>query len=67
MFQPCASVPVRADCPNSQIVHLKKAHLQQRVLQEAMRECTFKPTTNEGVRREILCKLLAADTPTSLL
>lgn len=36
---------------------------KQDLLDEAMRECTFKPQTNEGERRELLLKLLEAAAP----
>jgi hypothetical protein len=42
---------------------MKKAQMQQELLVEAMRECTFKPQTNEGERRELLQKLLEAAAP----
>lgn len=40
---------------------LRSAQLQQAVLEQSMKECTFKPTTNEGAKREIIDKLLSSD------
>lgn len=39
---------------------LKKAQAQQEALAEAMKECTFKPKTNEGKRRELIKQMLDA-------
>ena len=40
---------------------LKKMQLQEERKAESMRECTFKPETNEGKKRQILEEILAAD------
>jgi c-di-GMP-binding flagellar brake protein YcgR len=39
---------------------LKRSQAREEVLVEAMKECTFKPQTNEGHRRELLQQLLDA-------
>lgn len=40
---------------------LKRMQLQEERKAESMRECTFKPETNEGKKRQILEQILAAD------
>lgn len=42
---------------------LKKMQLQDERKAESMRECTFKPETNEGKKRQILEEILAAEPP----
>jgi hypothetical protein len=42
---------------------LKQSQAQAEVLVEAMKECTFKPLTNEQHRRELLQQLLDAAEP----
>lgn len=39
----------------------KKEALRNQVQSEAMKECTFKPETNEGKKRQVLDQILAAD------
>ena len=39
----------------------RRFELKQVLLAEAMRECTFKPRTNEGQNRELINRILRAD------
>ena len=39
----------------------RRFELKQALLAEAMRECTFKPRTNEGQNRELINRILRAD------
>lgn len=39
----------------------QRAQLKQSLLAEAMRECTFKPKTNEGQNRELIAQILKAE------
>jgi hypothetical protein len=39
----------------------KKQQLQEERQAEAMRECTFKPQTNEGKKRQMLDDILATE------
>lgn len=39
----------------------KNEALRGQVQSEAMKECTFKPQTNEGKKRHVLEQILAAD------
>jgi hypothetical protein len=42
---------------------LKRLQIQDERRAEAMKECTFKPETNEGKKRQILAEILALDPP----
>ena len=39
----------------------QRAQLKQSLVAEAMKECTFKPKTNEGQNRELIAKILRAE------
>lgn len=39
----------------------QRAQLKQSLVAEAMKECTFKPKTNEGQNRELIAKILQAE------
>ena len=39
----------------------QRAQLKQSLIAEAMRECTFKPKTNEGQNRELIARILKAE------
>ena len=43
----------------------QRAQLKQTLVAEAMRECTFKPKTNEGQNRELIAKILQAEDESS--
>lgn len=39
----------------------QRAQLKQSLVAEAMKECTFKPKTNEGQNRELIARILQAE------
>ena len=43
----------------------QRAQLKQSLVAEAMKECTFKPKTNEGQNRELIAKILQAEEDSS--
>lgn len=43
----------------------QRAQLKQSLVAEAMKECTFKPKTNEGQNRELIAKILQAEDESS--
>lgn len=48
------------DCVQAKL-QAQRAQLKESLIAEAMRECTFKPKTNEGHNRELIAKILKAE------
>ena len=64
-YKVCASIWMEMHshvmCALQAKLQAQRAQLKQNLMAEAMRECTFKPKTNEGQNRELIARILRAE------